>query len=65
MAVIPPRCLPADVDYFEDGVRSTAFYFHDRAPIYIDGSGMFGKNMEIRTDASASVQFGAEGQGGV
>ena len=64
LVAIPPRGLPDIVDYFDDGIWSTAFYFHGTAPIYIDGSGMFGKTMEIRTAASAAVQCD-EGHEGV
>ncbi len=54
----PPRLLP-DVVEVTRSTRSegdTPFRFHDRTPIYIDGSGMYGKYIEVRTAASAAVQ---------
>ncbi len=39
-----------------DSRRVGRFFFHNKTPIYIDGSGMFGKVVEVKTAASAAVQ---------
>jgi exonuclease III len=52
----PPRLLPLELEITRDPGQGGAFWFHNRSPVYIDGSGMFGKVLEVRTAASAGVQ---------
>ncbi len=52
----PPRLLPEVVEITRAHGAKGAFWFHDLSPIYIDGSGMYGKCIEVRTAASAAVQ---------
>jgi hypothetical protein len=56
------RLMPSidEFDYFIDGQRSGVFQFEEGHPIYIDGSGMHGKNPDIRSAASAAVQLVSE-----
>jgi hypothetical protein len=48
--------LPEVVEITRTNGGKGAFWFHDLSPIYIDGSGMYGKCIEVRTAASAAVQ---------
>jgi hypothetical protein len=51
-----PRLLPDTYEFSNHVGSDSPFRFHDRSPIYIDGSGMHGKNIEVETAASAAVQ---------
>ncbi len=59
----PPRLLPETVEVTRGPGLEGPFYFHNRSPVYIDGSGMFGKHIEVRTAASAGVQAREEAEG--
>jgi exonuclease III len=52
----PPRLLPEFFEVTRKHGLVGAFFFHNGSPVYIDGSGMFGKHIEVRTAASAAVQ---------
>ena len=52
----PPRLLPEELEITRGQGQEGLFWFHNRSPVYIDGSGMFGKVLEVRTAASAGVQ---------
>ena len=53
----PPRLMPDCSEVTCDSNRVGRFFFHNKTPIYIDGSGMFGKVIEVRSAASAAVQI--------